>query len=603
MAESVKSRSEIDPVFKWNVNNLVESDNEWEKLLSELRSSVKDIASHKSTFTQSAKNMLDCFKERDSISQKADILYVYATMKMHEDTTDSKYQGMSDQAENLVIQLSTAMSFIEPMLLSMDEEALYGYLREEPELTVYTHYIDDLLRQKEHVLSPELEELLAGAGEIGLAADNIFSMLNDADIKFGMVQDDNGEDIELTHGRYGSLMESYNRDVRRKAFETLYTSYESHKNTLAATYNASVKKDIFFSRSRKYDSSLSASLSRNNIPIQVYENLIKAVNEHLPHMHRYMKLRKNALKLDELHMYDVHTPIVPNIDTHCSYEEAKENCIKAFEVMGEEYIEIIKKSFTDGWIDVYENKNKNSGAYSWGAYGSHPYVLLNYDNMVGDMFTLAHELGHAMHSHYTWQTQPYIYSSYSLFLAEVASTVNESLLMAHLRKTVSDKAMLAYLVNYFLDQFRTTVFRQTMFAEFEMMTHSMAEEGKPLTHESLNCLYRGLNEKYYGPEVITDPQIDFEWSRIPHFYSAFYVYQYATGFSAAVAFSKHILERGEPAVKLYTEFLKNGSNDYPINVLRNAGVDMDSTVPVNEAMQLFAELVTEMENIMGGYHA
>ena len=598
MAEALKKRSEADPAFKWNVNDLVASDDEWQARLPGALDSAKSISAHKGVFTKSAKQMLACLREREDASREADTLYVYAVMKMHEDNADAKYQGMADQAENMVVKLMSAMAFIEPSILSLDEDVLSGYLRDEPGMAVYAHYIGDLLRQKDHILSPEMEELLASAHEIGGAPENIFSMLTDADMKYGKVHDENGEKIELTHGRYGGLMESRNRDVRRETFETYYAAFAAHKNTLAAAYGASVKKDVFFSRARKYETSMEASLSRDNIPARVYANLIQAVNESLPHMHRYIRLRKRALNLPELRMYDLYTPIVPDVDTRCGYEQAKDTVLKALSVMGDEYTDTLKEAFSGGWIDVYENEGKHSGAYSWGSYGCHPFVLLNYDNKLDDMFTLAHEMGHAMHSYYTWGAQPYLYGDYAIFLAEVASTVNESLLTAYLRETVTDKPMLAYLLNYFLEQFRTVVFRQTMFAEFEMRAHEMCEAGAPLTVETLSQLYRGLNEKYYGSDIVSDPQIDLEWARIPHFYNAFYVFQYATGFSAAAAISRHIMEGGGPAVSAYKEFLKSGSSDFPINVLRKAGVDMESPAPVREATRMFAELVTEMEALV-----
>ena len=598
MTETVKKRSETDSAFHWNLNDLAAGDGEWQSRLKEVLEQIKAITAHKGTFTQSAGQMLACLSVREEITHRADTLYVYAVMRMHEDNADPKSQGMADQAESMVVKLSSAMSFIEPAILSLDEDVLNGYLREEPGMAVYVHYIEDLLRQKDHILSPEMEELLANAHEIGASPDNIFSMLTDADLKYGKVHNESGEEIELTHGRYSGLMESGNRDVRREAFETYYAAFTAHKNTLAATYGASVKKDVFFSRARKYASSMEAALSRDNIPADVYTNLIQAVNDNLPHMHRYMRLRKKALNLPQLHMYDVYNPIVPDVDTRCDYEKAKDMVLKALSVMGADYTDIVQNAFSGGWIDVYENEGKHSGAYSWGAYGSHPYILLNYDNKIDDMFTLAHEMGHAMHSYYTWKTQPYIYGDYSIFLAEVASTVNEALLTAYLRKTITDKPMLSYLLNHFLEQFRGTVFRQTMFAEFEMRTHQMCEDGEPLTAESLSKLYRGLNEKYYGEDMISDPQIDLEWARIPHFYNPFYVFQYATGFSAAAAFSGHILEQGEPAVRAYKEFLKSGSSDYPIRVLRKAGVDMESPAPVREAMRLFAELADEMETLV-----
>ena len=598
MAEALKKRAEADPAFMWNTADLVSSDEVWQSRHASVLDSINNISAHKGVFTQSAKQMLACLTYREEATREADTLFVYATMKLHEDTADPKYQGMADQAESMVVKLTSAMSFIEPSILSLDEDALYGYLREEPGLAVYTHYIDDLLRQKDHILSPEIEELLAKAGEIAAAPDNIFSMLTDADMKYGKVHNENGEEIELTHGRYGGLMESRSRDVRREAFEAYYAAFTAHKNTLAAAYSSSVKKDVFFSQARKYASSMESSLSRDNIPADVYTNLIQAMGENLPHLHRYIRLRKRALNLPELHMYDIYSPIVPDVDTRCDYGQAKDAVLKALSVMGAGYTDTVKGAFGGGWIDVYENEGKRSGAYSWGSYGCHPYVLLNYDGKLDDMFTLAHEMGHAMHSYYTWGAQPYIYGDYSIFLAEVASTVNEALLMAYLRRTVTDKAMLLYLLNHFLEQFRGTVFRQTMFAEFEMETHRMCEAGEPLTVESLSKLYRGLNIKYYGEDIVSDPQIDLEWARIPHFYNAFYVFQYATGFSAAAAISGYILERGEPAVNAYIEFLKSGSSDFPINALRKAGVDMEGPGPVREAMRLFSELVTEMEALV-----
>ncbi|MDR3239485.1 MAG: oligoendopeptidase F [Clostridiales bacterium] len=602
MPNRIQKRSESDPQFQWNPRDLAESDGAWQKDFEAILDQISSFGKHRESLTQSAAALLACLSDRNQLNRVAVRLYVYANMKLHEDSAEAAYQAMADKAENMVTRLSSALSFIEPSLLTLNGETLTRFQEEEPGLRLYAHYFEDLLRQKDHVLSPEMEKLLADAGEISSAADNIFSMLNNADMKFGAVQNERGEEMEVTHGRYTALMESYDRSVRQKTFETYYAAYEKLKNTLAATYSASVKKDAFFSRARKYGSSLEAALSGGHIPSEVYTNLIEAVHEALPSFHRYVHLRKKALDLPELHMYDIYTPIVPHVNTECPYEKAQETVLAALAPMGREYVDTVKSAFQNGWIDVYENEGKRSGAYSWGAYGCHPFVLLNYDNKIDDMFTLAHEMGHSMHSHYTWASQPYIYGDYTIFLAEVASTVNEALLMDHMRKTVTDKAMRAYLVNYFLEQFRGTVFRQTMFAEFEMITHQMAESGQPLTVESLSRLYRELNDKYYGPDMTADSQIDLEWSRIPHFYNAFYVFQYATGFSAAIAFSRRILAggaEGEKAVEAYINFLKSGSSDYSIAILRKAGVDMSNPAPVREALRLFSELLGEMETLIG----
>jgi oligoendopeptidase F len=597
LAEALKKRDQTDAAFKWRVNDLVADDELWRQHHEEIKQDITSFGELKVDFISGAAKMLKVLDERSRLGQKMETLLVYAIMKFHEDQTNSTYQGLQEQAKQTAVKLQSAVAFIEPALLSMDKTTLDAYVDEEEGLKLYRHYFDDLLRQKEHILSPEIEEMLAEAHEIGSAASDIYDMIADADMKFGEVKDENGETVELTHGRYSRFIESKNRDVRRQAFKTMYDAYIKQKNTIAATYNASVKADIFFSRQRKYRSAQEAALSGYNIPVEVYTNLIEAVHEALPVMHRYVRLRKKALRLDELHMYDVYTPIVTEADTRCDYDRAKDTVLKALAVLGEDYVSTIRECYDSGWIDVYENEGKHSGAYSWGAYGTHPFVLLNYENKISDMFTLAHELGHAMHSWYTWNTQPYLYGDYTIFLAEVASTVNETLLMDYLRRTTDDRTMSLYLINYFLEQFKGTLIRQTMFAEFEMLTHKMAEEGQPLTTESLSALYRRLNAMYFGGDIVNDDEIAFEWSRIPHFYSAFYVYQYSTGFSAAVAFARAI-EKDPAAVEKYRQFLKAGSSDYSINILKKAGVDMSEPEPVREALKLFEELVIDMERML-----
>ncbi|MDR1537675.1 MAG: oligoendopeptidase F [Clostridiales bacterium] len=598
MANLIKKREEIDDRFKWRVSDLIPSDSLWQQGYEEILSGIASFAQEfDSSFATSPKTLKECLDKRSDIMEQADRLYVYANLKLAENNGDPLYQAMSDKADNMIAKLSSAFSFIEPALAGMDENLLESWMALESGLAAYAHYFEDLMRQKEHVLSPEMEELLASATELAQAPGNIFTMLNNADMKFGSVTDEEGEEVELTLGRYSNLIESDDRQVRKAAFEKLFDAYIRQKNTLAAVYSASVKKDIFFSKARKYSSSMDEALSSDNIGLDVYANLIQAVKESLPALHRYIRLRKKALNLEELHMYDLYNSIIPKVETKLTFEQAKDIVAKALAPLGRDYTDAVLKGFEGGWIDVYENEGKKSGAFAWGSYGCHPFVLLNFNGTIDAMFTLAHEMGHAMHSWYSWGNQPYMYGDYTIFLAEVASTVNEALLMDYLRKNESDSAKRAYLVNFFLEQFRTTVFRQAMFAEFEMKTHEMSERGEPLTAQSLSGLYRSLNEEYYGPEVVSDLQIEMEWSRIPHFYNAFYVFQYATGFSAAAAFSRRILSEGEAAVEKYKGFLKSGSSDYSLSILKKAGVDMSSPQPVREAMELFEELVIEMEEL------
>ena len=592
-----KKRSEIADEFKWHLNNLCESDEKWKESYAGLGERIGVFESFKGRLGD-AGPLLECLEATRNMGEELGRLYAYAVMKMHEDTGLSEYQGFADMANTLYIKFSSATAFIEPEIIANAD--LIKNLPDTAEgFGLYKHYLENLLRQKDHVLSAEIEEILANAEEIGKAPDIIFTMLNDADMKFGTIKDEEGNDVEMTHGRFISLMESRDRRVREEAFNTYYDSFWKQKNTIAVALSSSVKKDIFFSKTRKFPRALDSALFGYNIPGDVYMRLIDAVNSYLPEMHRYMRLRKKALGLDELHMYDIYTPIVPPVDTKVSYEEAKKKMLEGLAPLGGEYVSVAGAGLENGWIDVYENEGKLSGAYSWGSHGCHPFILMNYNNKVDDMFTLAHEMGHAMHSYYSYENQPNIYSGYPIFLAEVASTVNEILLMEYLLAETKDPAMNAYLINETLEQFRCTVFRQTMFAEFEMITHDMAEKGEPLTVDELNKIYRELNIKYYGPDMVIDEKIDLEWGRIPHFYNAFYVYQYATGYSAAVAFADHILkDKTGEAVKLYIDFLKSGGSDYAINILKKAGVDMSQPAPVEDALSVFKELLGKMEGLI-----
>jgi len=592
----LKKRSEIEERYKWKITDLYATDEAWEAEFAEVERALAVFERFRGALS-GADALLECLAIRDTVFHKAERLNVYANMKLHEDGSDSRYQGLAGRGETLVAKLTAAAAFIEPEILSIDGAALAAMLRENAGLALYGHFLDDLTRQRAHVLSPELEQLLANAAETLNAADNIFSMLNDADISFGVIKDENGAETPLTHGNYVSFLESRDRAVRENAYTAHYKAYGSLINTLAAIYNASVKSDVFQARARKYGSALESALSAGNISASVYSNLLAAVHESLPRLHRYVRLRKRLLGLDSMRPFDLYANLVEDVNTKIPYAEACEQVLKSLAPLGGDYVKQVKAAFDSGWIDVYENECKRSGAYAWGVSGCHPYILLNYENRINDMFAIAHEMGHAMHFHHTWGVQPYIYSDHEIFTAEVASTVNESLLMQYLLRTTEDARMRKYLIYFFLEQFRGTLFRQTMFAEFEMLTHELVESGETLTVSALNTLYKGLFEKYMGEGVAPDEQIGMEWARIPHFYTEFYVYQYATGFSAAIALSGRILEEGGPAIAKYIEFLKSGSSDYSLNLLRSAGVDMESPAPVRAALETFAKLLDEFDGI------
>jgi oligoendopeptidase F len=520
-------------------------------------------------------------------------------MRYDQDTTNSFYQAYNDRARNLYAQASSEMAYIVPEILSVPEEKIQAFLQENEELKVYSHSLDEINRQRPHVLSESEEALLAQASEVLGSSSNTFGMLNNADLKFPSIQDENGEEVEVTHGRYIQFLESEDQRVRRDAFQAVYDTYGKYKNTFASTLSGAVKKNNFYARVRKYDSARQAALSNNNIPEAVYDQLVNTVNDHLPLLHRYIEIRKRALELDELHMYDLFTPLEKEAKIEVKYEEAQDILLKALAKLGDEYVSILKEAYENRWVDVHENRGKRSGAYSSGTYGTNPYILMNWQDNVNNLFTLAHEFGHSVHSYYTRKTQPYVYGDYSIFVAEVASTCNEALLNDYLLQTTEDKKKRLYLLNHYLETFRGTVFRQTMFAEFEHAIHTKVQEGHALTPDLLTSMYYDLNKKYFGDALVIDEEIGLEWSRIPHFYYNYYVYQYATGFSAATALSKKILEEGEPAVEKYIgHFLKAGSSDYPIEVLKKAGVDMTSPAPVKEALQVFEEKLNELEQLL-----
>jgi len=594
----LKERSEIPSKYKWDVQSMYENDQKWEADFETAQELIEIVNALKGIVTDNADNLIITLETELKLDRVLTNLYTYAKMKQDENTKDGHYQAMTSRAESLSVHAASASSYIVPEILETEEEALWAMVDELDDLELYRHHLDDIMRNKPHVLSANEEAILAQAGELAAAPSNIFGMLNSADMKFPTIKDSDGNDLTLSHSNFVPTLESRDRRLRKDAFEAYYSVYDDHKNALAMMVQSEVKKNIFYSSARKYESARHASLHKNNVDVSVYDSLVEAVHENLPAMHKYMELRKKTLGVDELHMYDVYTPIVKNVDMKVPYDNATETVLKAFKPLGDQYLSVVDQAFNEGWIDVYENLGKRSGAYSWGTYDSKPFILLNYHDTLDNMFTLAHEMGHSMHSYLTREKQPYVYGNYSIFLAEVASTTNEALLTNHLLETLEDGPEKLYLLNHYLESFRGTVFRQTMFAEFERDIHAIVEEGQALTHEVLSENYRKLNEKYYGPAMIIDKEIDLEWARIPHFYYNFYVFQYATGFSAAVSLSQQILDEGQPAVDRYLDFLGAGRSEYPLDIMDKAGADMRSGQSVKDALKLFAKLVDEMEVLL-----
>jgi len=598
-SKKLPGRDEIDAKYKWVLEDIYENNEKWEEDFEKVRKLSEDIKKFKGTLGESDARLLECLRLCDDMLSMNEKVFVYARMRKDEDNSNATYQALADRAATLSTEVYASVSFMVPEIISIPEERLLGFLDKNKELQLYRHFINDILRQKKHTLSEREEEILALSSEIAQTSRDVFTMFNNADIKFPNIRDENGEEVELTKGRYIRFLESKDRRVRKDAFHSLYSTYKKFENTLAASLIGNIKKNRFYSSVRKYGSCLEASLDSDNISVDVYDNLIETVNKNLPLLHRYLRLRRKALKLDELHMYDLYVPIVAEPKEDIPYEEALKMVEKGLQPLGNQYIGYLKKGFESGWIDVYESQGKTGGAYSWGAYKTHPYVLLNYQNTINDVFTLAHEMGHALHSYYTNKTQPYIYSEYKIFVAEVASTVNESLLMQHLLKNTQDKTEKAYLLNHYLEEFRGTVFRQVMFAEFEKIIHAKVEQGEALTAETLSKIYYDLNLKYFGAEVTVDEDIAMEWARIPHFYTSFYVYKYATGFAAATSISQQILNEGRPAVERYINFLSSGGSDYPLELLRKAGVDLSTPEPVQDALNVFGEVLDELEKLIG----
>jgi len=589
------ARKDVPVEHQWKLTDLFANQAAWDKENSELKAKLAQISKFHGKLN-SAEAIKQCFELEDAISLHAERLYVYANMKHHEDMADPTDQALVDRARKLSVEVNESLSFISPEILTLSDDQLQALVKDSS-LSLYRKTLEDMIRQKPHVLSKSEEALLAMAGNVTSAPETIFAMINNADLKFPKVKNDKGEEVEITHGSYIQFLESRNPEVRKNAFTAVYETYRKQKNTLASTLSANIVKNQFYSKARKYPSVLEMSLFGDNINKEVYTNLIDTIHESLPLLHKYMELRKKLLKVDELHMYDLFTPLVEQFDMDITYEEAKEMVKDSLKPLGENYAKILQDGYDTGWIDIYENQNKRSGAYSWGAFGTHPYVLLNHKDNLNSMFTLAHEMGHAIHSYLSDANNEYRDAQYTIFLAEVASTLNEALLMDYLLKRTTDPKEKLYLLTYYADQFRTTVFRQTMFAEFEKITHEKVEKGESLTAQDFNQIYYDLNVQYHGKGMTVDKDIEMEWARIPHFYNSFYVYKYATGFSAATSFAKQILDEGEPAVDRYLGFLKSGGSDYSINILKRAGVDMSSPEPIKQAMSVFASILDQIEEL------
>lgn len=599
MAETKKipERSEVREEDKWAISDIYATDELWEADLEKAKKLTGEYAAFAGKLGQSAEQLLGYMELEEKVAVLADALGNYAMRRSDEDARVSKYQAMVGRVMSAYVELNSASSFATPEIMAISDETMEQFYADCPALERYRRCLDNIRRRRAHVLSPAEEKLLAAAGEMASAPDNIYGMFNDADVTFPDAVDSEGNRHPLSQGTYISYMESSDRTLRKSAFENLYHTYGAYKNTISAVLSAQVKQLQFFAQARKYNSSLEASLDATNVPVAVYTNLIEAVHKNMDKMYRYVNLRKKLLGVDELHMYDLYTPLVEGVAKHATIDEAKQTVYDALAPLGDDYRKILKEGFDNRWIDVYENAGKRSGAYSAGA-RVHPFVLMNYTGTLDSEFTLAHEMGHALHSYLSNRTQNPLDADYVIFVAEVASTCNEALLMEYLLGKTTDKKERAYLINHFLEQFRTTLYRQTMFAEFEMNIGKLAQEGTALTPDVLNAEYRRLNRLYFGENIVLDDEIDMEWMRIPHFYYNYYVFQYATGYAAAIALSRRILREGESAVKDYIGFLSGGCSKSPIDLLKGAGVDMSTTKPVEEALALFGELIDEMDALM-----
>ena len=589
-------RSEISDEYKWSVKDLYSSDELWNNDYEKALKSTQEKSSFEGCVMDSADTLADALSESEKDDYITERLYVYAFMRYYEDTSDGTYQQMSGKAQMLAVKMSEKYSFLVPEIMAADDDKVARFL-DSDKIKPYRHLLCDMLAKKEHTCSQKEEKLLAMASQMADSPSDIFSKFNNADVKFGKVHDEHGDEKELTSAGFSVFMESRDRNVRKEAFYALYRQYKSYINTLAASYYGNVKQAVFFANARNYESTLQMYLSGSFIPESVYTNLIDTVNNNLDKMHDYVSLRKKTLGVDELHFYDIYAPLTSDYTVKVSYENAKETVLDALKILGDDYVLQVKKGYESGWVDVYENDGKRSGAFSWGAYGTHPYIFLNYTETLNDIFTLIHETGHAMHTYYSNETQPYTYAGYKIFVAEVASTCNEVILIDYLLKHSRSDEEKKYLYGHYLEQFKGTLFRQTMFAEFEMITHRMAQDGEVLNAESLCGIYKKLNEKYFGKDMVIDEEIAYEWARIPHFYTPFYVYQYATGFSAAVAIATKIINGDKEVLHGYREFLKGGSSMHPIELLSLCKIDMSKPDVIQDALNVFGSLIEDFKKI------
>ncbi|WP_254766818.1 oligoendopeptidase F [Salinilacihabitans rarus] len=594
---SVPERSEVDREYTWDLESIYASDEDWEAAYEATAERVDDLAAYEGRTVEDAATLLAVLELRDDLMREVSTVFAYARMRSDEDTRDQEYQAMSARAQSLVADAQSAASFIEPELQELTREEFAAMVDEEPSLETYDHYVDDVLRMKPHTRSAEVEALLADLGEVTGATGEVYNMLSNADMEFPTVDDSDGEPVEITQSNFTNLLKRPDRAFRRRVYGAYFDEWESVRNTVATSYKNSVKADVKLARARDYDTAREAALDGPNVPVAVYDTLVESVRDNLGKLHRHADLKREALGVDELQMWDLYMPLTGDEGPEIEYDEAAEHVVEAVAPLGEEYQSRVAEGLDSRWVDVYENAGKRSGAYSGGTYDTQPFILMNYQDDVASMYTLAHELGHSMHSELTTETQPYVYSDYEIFVAEVASTVNEALLTNHLLDAVDDPAFRRAVLNEFLERVRSTLYRQTLFAEFERRTHELEENGEPLTADRLDDLYGGLKEAYYEPAVVDD-RIAREWMRIPHFYRAFYVYQYATGISAALAIVDRIDEDGEAAAEEYRAFLRRGSREYPLELLRIAGVDMSTSGPVDRALATYGERLDEMAALL-----
>lgn len=592
----ILSREEIPQEYRWDVKSLYNTIDDWEKDCQQAEQLISILIKSKKTFIKSADSFLLCLQLKDKISKLIQKIYTYAHMRKDEDNRNDSYQSIYYKASSLLVKIEDSLSFIQPAILSLNYNTIKTWIKKCESLGLYQHYLENVYRKKEHILSPEKERIMAQAGEMAMVPENAFGILSNADLTFPSIKDKEGNSIPISQGNFVTLLRDRDRNFRKRVFKKYYQQYENHRNIFAVLLSGNLKKDRFFSYNRKYKNSLESALFEDNIPINVYKNLLEVVHKNIGLLHKYIQLKEDYLNLKGLHMYDMYVPLSEKV-LHIDYLDAQDIVIEAFAPLGKTYQSTVKDGFKKRWIDVYENKGKTSGAYSTGSYRGKPFILLNYQKTIEDVYTLAHELGHSLHSYYTNRKQPFIYSDYPIFLAEIASTTNEALLTYYLLDKAEDKEGELVILNHFLEQFRTTMFRQTMFAEYEKIIHEYEEKGGSLTADWFSKQYIDLIRYYYGKSVVIDNEISLEWARIPHFYYHYYVYQYVTGFAAAIAFADKIIKSGEEAVRKYLRFLSSGSSDYPIDILKEAGIDMTTVNPLEESMELFSNLIDRLANL------